>query len=417
VTNDSIHTYTWDGFSDATTIDGIGIVYDAFDRMVEQNRTSGNTEIIYSPTGFKMQIMNGSTPTLEFVPLPGGAAAVYTASNVYYRHADWLGSSRFATNTPARTVHYDGAYAPFGEPYAQSGIPDFSFTGMNSDTSSGLYDFLYREYSTQGRWPQPDPAGLGAVDLSNPQSWNRYTYVTNNPLGNVDPLGMDDCNPDQLFDAVAPRHGHTGPRAMDCPNDGGGIDTSVGNSSVGPGASDPPLDPIYGGPFTSVPGFQFTAYLYPPPAGNDGSDNSVGPFFLVGGVGYFGGGDTTGPLKPCTTKAIGSGLLHAGIDAIGLVPEGGLASRAVGNYAGYRGIVATQQGTKAIQAVKMGAGIGSTGVNSDDTSSTGVFSTALGAAGVAATLASAAPVVGQVISGISILVDVYGAGKEITKCN
>jgi len=33
----------------------------------------------------------------------------------------------------------------------------------------------------------PDPAGMAAADPSNPQSWNRYAYVMNNPLGYVDP--------------------------------------------------------------------------------------------------------------------------------------------------------------------------------------------------------------------------------------
>ena len=36
----------------------------------------------------------------------------------------------------------------------------------------------------------PDPAGLGAVDPTNPQSWNRYAYVLNNPLSSVDPTGL-----------------------------------------------------------------------------------------------------------------------------------------------------------------------------------------------------------------------------------
>jgi hypothetical protein len=124
VTNDSIHTYTWDAFGNAITIDGIGIIYDAFDRMVEQQRPgNNNSEIIYSPTGFKMQIMNGASSNFSFVPLPGGTTVVYVPGSSYYRHADWLGSSRFATIIPARTVLYDGAYAPFGEPYAQSGTP------------------------------------------------------------------------------------------------------------------------------------------------------------------------------------------------------------------------------------------------------------------------------------------------------
>jgi hypothetical protein len=120
--------------------------------------------------------------------------------------------------------------------------------------------------------------------------------------------------------------------------------------------------------------------------------------------------------KTCTAKAIGSGLLHIGIDAIGLIPEGGLVSRAVGNFVGYRGIVATQQGTKALQAVQMGTAIGSAGVFSNDTSYTGLISTGLGAAGIVATLASATPGVAQGIAAVSVGVDAFGLVKEVANC-
>jgi len=61
---------------------------------------------------------------------------------------------------------------------------------MNSDTTSGDYDFPARYYSIQGRWPSPDPSGLAAVDPTNPQSWDRYAYVLNNPLALTDPFGL-----------------------------------------------------------------------------------------------------------------------------------------------------------------------------------------------------------------------------------
>jgi len=37
----------------------------------------------------------------------------------------------------------------------------------------------------------PDPLGMGAADLTNPQSLNQYSYVGNNPTNVSDPNGMD----------------------------------------------------------------------------------------------------------------------------------------------------------------------------------------------------------------------------------
>ncbi len=118
--------------------------------------------------------------------------AVYNSSGLaYYRHSDWLGSSRFAS-TSTRALYFDGAYAPFGENYAQTGTTDLSFTGMNQDTVSNLFDFPAREYNAiHGRWPSPDPAGVSSVRRRDPQTMNRYVYVRNSPLKLTDPSGMD----------------------------------------------------------------------------------------------------------------------------------------------------------------------------------------------------------------------------------
>jgi hypothetical protein len=78
-----------------------------------------------------MALMSTQTVSKLFTPLSAGATAVYNSNGLsYYRHPDWLGSSRIAS-TPGRTLYYDGAYAPFGENYAETGTTDRNFTGQN----------------------------------------------------------------------------------------------------------------------------------------------------------------------------------------------------------------------------------------------------------------------------------------------
>ena len=173
---------------------------------------AGTPRSVYSPTGQKLALMNGSTVVRAFILLPGGGSAVYasgTTGPLFYRHSDWLGSSRLAT-TQSRTKYFDVSFAPFGENYKDSGTADYNFTGQNQDTIAQYYDFLFREYSqVQGRWLSPDPARLAAVNPANPQSWNRYAYVTNRPASLVDPLGLYQA-PCQIIQDQCPDPGGLG---------------------------------------------------------------------------------------------------------------------------------------------------------------------------------------------------------------
>ena len=114
--------------------------------------------------------------------------------------------------------------------FIESGSTDFSFTGQRQDNVAGLYDFPAREYSSQGRCLSPDPAGRKAVSLSNPQIWNRYAYVTNQPLSLTDPTGM--CPNWGPFVAggkvicTAARTGVSGPDGS-CTVDGSAVDCSL----------------------------------------------------------------------------------------------------------------------------------------------------------------------------------------------
>jgi RHS repeat-associated protein len=192
---DNLNTYTWNAYGQLSTASNgsttMTNTYDALGRMVENYNGSTYTEFVYGPTGKKLVTANGTTLIKAFIALPGGAKAIYNSSGLaYYRHSDWLGSSRL-TSTASRTMYSSTGYAPFGEQYANTGTADASFTGLDQDTLSSLYDFPARRQSpSQGRWISPDPLGRGAVTLANPQSWNRYAYVNNNPLALIDPSGL-----------------------------------------------------------------------------------------------------------------------------------------------------------------------------------------------------------------------------------
>jgi RHS repeat-associated protein len=53
---------------------------------------------------------------------------------------------------------------------------------------------MFRVYNRWwSRFDQPDPYD-GSYNLTNPQSFNRYAYVVNDPVNRVDPTGIDPCS-------------------------------------------------------------------------------------------------------------------------------------------------------------------------------------------------------------------------------
>ena len=67
------------------------------------------------------------------------------------------------------------------------------YTGKERDTESGNDYFGARYYaSAMGRWLSPDTDMTLKRILPNPQRWNRYAYVINNPLVRIDPDGLRD---------------------------------------------------------------------------------------------------------------------------------------------------------------------------------------------------------------------------------
>jgi RHS repeat-associated protein len=66
-------------------------------------------------------------------------------------------------------------------------LPDY-------DSETDQYNTDNRHDSPTGRWLSPDPGGLKVVHLDDPQTWNMYAYVRNNPTTLTDPTGLDPCS-------------------------------------------------------------------------------------------------------------------------------------------------------------------------------------------------------------------------------
>ena len=134
------------------------------------------------------------------MPFLGRLLADYTSptynSTLFY-HPDELGSLSTASDQTGNNLR-EMLYYPFGESWTGCGtlpmhqtfaqLPDY-----DNDASSDLYDTLNRHYTPSGRWLSPDPGGLKAVHTDDPQTWNMYACVRNNPTSLIDPEGARWC--------------------------------------------------------------------------------------------------------------------------------------------------------------------------------------------------------------------------------
>jgi RHS repeat-associated protein len=128
---------------------------------------------------------NGTTVAKRFFDQGEQRFGGSDAGNYYYSR-DHLGSIRELTDsTGALMARYD--YDAYGKSVVLSGNMkvDFGYTGHYLHAPSGLNLTFYRAYNPAlGRWLSRDPIGeAGGVNL--------YGYVGNDPLNEIDPLGLD----------------------------------------------------------------------------------------------------------------------------------------------------------------------------------------------------------------------------------
>jgi RHS repeat-associated protein len=135
------------------------------------------------------------------------ASSFKELAGTLYRDANWLVTDHLGT--PRMVVNKSGAlsgvkrhdYLPFGEElevgvggrtlaqgYSGDNVRQ-KFTSKERDLETRLDYSLARYYSpAQGRFTSPDPLDASGHPIA-PQTWNRYSYVLNNPLNLTDPEG------------------------------------------------------------------------------------------------------------------------------------------------------------------------------------------------------------------------------------
>jgi len=70
---------------------------------------------------------------------------------------------------------------PFGEQIAGGSITTHKSSGDERSSETELDQAWFRQYPFQlDRSMHPDPAGLAAVDPTDPQSWSLYAHDVNN---------------------------------------------------------------------------------------------------------------------------------------------------------------------------------------------------------------------------------------------
>jgi RHS repeat-associated protein len=190
--SDTFNTYTWNAENKLVGETSGSITLDAFNRTVEVN----GYEHLFAPGLGDIGLFSGRTPQQVTLPLPGSGSVIYgsqcTGVPIGYNHKDWHGNTRITT-TQSQGLLRQAEFSPFGQLYDKTSCcSPLQFDGANMETLTNVYDMPNRNlHSIQGRWIQPDPAGRKAVDVTNPQTWNRYAYVMNNPVIYNDPTGLD----------------------------------------------------------------------------------------------------------------------------------------------------------------------------------------------------------------------------------
>jgi len=198
VTSDNLTNYQWDAEGRLKSVNNgaaRSYVYNALGREAEWHGDGRVSEDLTDLAGHYLGSVDPSTGAWTGERIPGSSIylAWYVNGGTPFFHYNALGSSMMNTHQDGNTVSNDVLFYPWGQMWASPVNDYFQFfgniEGWDWEIGEGVTPNRYYP-NYQGRWLSPDPAGLKAVKLDDPQTWNMYAYVRNNPTTNTDPTGL-----------------------------------------------------------------------------------------------------------------------------------------------------------------------------------------------------------------------------------
>ena len=159
---------------------------------IKQENPDGSTTYFLGGGAYELHVASDETKSVKKYYALGGQRVMRDENlELHYMLNDHLGSV-VATLDDNGALESSQRFLPFGGLRdVQIAGTDYGYTGQRNVADIGLMDYNARFYSpTIKRFISADTI---VPNPANPQNYNRYTYVNNNPLKFIDPSGHYEC--------------------------------------------------------------------------------------------------------------------------------------------------------------------------------------------------------------------------------